>query len=405
MSEVGGPRRALSGIRILDLSRILSGPYCTMMLADLGAEVIKIETPDGGDPTRHLRPFVNGEGLEFLAINRNKKGLVLDLKQPAGARVFKELVAISDVVVENFRPGAADRLGLGHTQLSKINPRLVYCAISGFGDSGPLRERSALDAIVQGMGGIMSLTGELGQPPVMVGTPIGDLAAGLFAALGITTALVAREATGRGQFVDIAMLDCQVALLAHFAPWYLATGEVPQPRGGGNPRLAPFGVFRARDSYFTIGVLGEDVWRRFCLCIERPELIADLRFATNAVRHENKTALYAVLGEVLAGEDAAVWLERLAAKDIPCGPINTIDRVVKDPQVIARGMIAETEHPIAGRVGILGNPIKLSGNEDSYAPSPTYGEHTEEVLRDLLGYDPSTIRGLREAGALGSGSN
>ncbi|MBI4578599.1 MAG: CoA transferase [Planctomycetes bacterium] len=393
---------ALSHVRVLDLSRALSGPYCSMLLADQGADVIKIEAPGGGDVTRHLRPYVNGEGVEFLALNRNKKSIVLDLKSESGRQAFLDLVAVSDVVLENMRPGVVDRLGVGYAAANAVNPRIVYCSISGFGSSGPLRDLPAYDIVVQGMSGTMSLTGEPGRPPVMMGPPMGDLAAGVFAALGITTALTARGQTNRGRYVDISMLDCQISLLAYFGPWYMATGEVPQPRGGGNPRLVPFGVFRARDAYITVGVLGEEPWQRFCKAAELDHLLEDPRFATNELRSEHRAELLPVVERAFLGRDAEDWIRRLRVADIPCGPVNTVDRALATEQVHHRNMVVETHHPVAGAVRVLGNPVKLSDSPDEFLPAPTYGQHTREILSGLLGYtdeEVAKVVGSEPAGA------
>ncbi len=391
----------LSRVRVLDLSRALAGPYCSMLLADQGADVIKIESP-GGDLTRHIGPFVNGESVEFLALHRNKRSVVLDLKSPHDRKAFLDLVAVSDVVLENMRPGVVDRLGVGYEAASAVNPRIVYCSLSGFGSSGPMRDLPAYDIVVQGMGGTMSLTGEVGRPPVMMGPPMGDLAAGIFAAFGISTALVAREQTGRGRYVDVSMLDCQVSLLAVYGAWHLATGEVPQPRGGGNPRVVPFGVFKARDTYITVGVLGDDVWRRFCQAVGLERLLEDARFATNKGRVEHRAEVLAAVEEVLGTRDADDWIARLRAADVPCGPVNTIDRTLREEQVLHREMVVQCDHPVAGPIRLLGNAVKLSDTHEEFLPAPTHGAHTREVLADVLGYTDAEIEqvlGVERAGA------
>jgi CoA:oxalate CoA-transferase len=391
---------ALDGLRVLDLTRAISGPYCTMLLADMGADVIKVEPPEG-DFTRLLKPFVNGESVEFMTLNRNKRSIGINFKRAGARELYLDLVREADIVVENFRPGVVQRLGVDYETSRAVNPRVVYCSISGFGQTGPYRDRPAYDIVSLAIGGPMSLTGEPGGRPMVIGIPIGDLAAGVFAAFGILAAIQERHRTGAGQFVDLAMLDVQVSLLTYLGAWYLNTGEVPQPRGAGNPRLTPYGTMRARDGYFALAVWGEEFWVRLCRVLELDELVADPRFATNTVRSEHRPELMELIEQRLAMRDVADWLEVLEAAGVPCAPINTLDRTLNDPQVLARDMVVTTQHPRAGRVPVIGNPIKLSGDtEPGFKPAPALGEHTDTLLKEVLGYSRERIAALRREGVL-----
>lgn len=390
----------LDGIKVIDLSRILAGPYCTMILADLGAEVVKIEKLTTGDEARGVGPFLDGVSAYFISINRGKKSVALNIKDPGGRHLAAELIARADILVENFRPGTMDRLGLGYETLAKRNPRLIYAACSGFGQTGPYRTRGAYDMVIQGMGGIMSITGEPGGRPLKTGPAIGDLAGGLFAVIGILTALHARERTGEGQMVDIGMLDCQVALLENAIVRFTTTGEVPGPLGARHPSIAPFEAFAAKDGYVIFAV-GTPHWERFCRAIGREDLLNDPRFATNALRAEHHAALQPVIAHVTQTKTVEEWIDIMEHARVPCGPINTIDQVVAHPQVQAREMIAAIDHPHIGPVRIAGSPITLSrtpGRVDR--PAPRLGEHTVDVLKTWLDLEEETIESLTHEGII-----
>ncbi len=354
----------LSDITVVDLSRVLAGPYATMVLADLGARVIKVEPPGGGDDARGFGPFVDERSVYYESLNRGKTAVTLDLKDAAHRLCFEELLDGADVLVENYRPGALERLGYGWDELSARWPGLVYAAVSGFGHSGPYAERPAYDMVVQGMGGLMSLTGVAGGPPVRVGTSVGDITAGLFAVAGILSALHDRKRTGRGQMVDIAMLDCQVAILENAIARHSATGEVPGPLGARHPSITPFGAFRAADRPIVIAAGNNGLFRRFCATLGRPEWADDPRFLDNHARTRHADELGDEIEAVLRDEQAEVWLERLERAGVPSGPINNIADVMADPAVRARNMIVGVDLPDGTRLEIAGNPIKLSAHED-----------------------------------------
>lgn len=386
----------LDGIKVIDLSRVLAGPYCTMILADLGAEVVKIEEPTRGDEARGVGPFLNGVSAYFMSINRGKKSLALNVKNPRGANLVTQLITRADVLVENFRPGTMERLGLGYEALARVNPKLIYAACSGFGQTGPYRNRGAYDMVIQGMGGIMSITGEPEGRPLKTGPAVGDIAGGLFTVIGILAALQARERTGNGQMVDIGMLDCQVALLENAIIRYTATGEIPGPLGARHPSIAPFEAFEAKDGYVIFAV-GTPHWERFCHIIGHEELLQDPRFATNALRAENHAALQPVIAQVAKTRTIQEWMSVMEEAGVPCGPINRIDQVVADPQVQARGMIATVYDPEVGAMHLPGCPIKLSqtpGRVDR--PAPRLGEHTADVLKGWLGLEAQAIDALKQ---------
>ena len=366
----------LSDILVVDLTRVLAGPYATMVLADLGARVIKVERPGTGDDARGFGPFYRGRSVYFESLNRGKESVALDLRDGdgagAGRRRFEELLEGADVLVENFRPGTLERMGYGWEILHSRWPRLVYAAVSGFGSIGPYSDRPAYDMVVQAMGGLMSLTGYPGGPPTRVGTSVGDLAAGLFAAVGILSALHDRERTGLGQMVDISMLDCQVALLENAVARYSATGRSPGPLGARHPSITPFAAYRAADEYLVIAAGNDRMFGRLCDALGRPRLVEDSRFVSNEARTRWADALAVEIEEALSGDVAAVWLDRLVEAGVPCGPINDIEAVMADPGVRARNMIVEVELPDGGVIETSGNPVKLSGHDDpiSRAPAP-----------------------------------
>jgi CoA:oxalate CoA-transferase len=390
---------ALEGLRVLDLTRVLAGPYTTMILADLGAEVIKLEIPGTGDDSRTFPPHVNGESAYFMSLNRNKRSLTLNLKSEKGKDIFLDMVRKIDVLVENFRPGTMERLGLGYDMLRQENPGLIYAAASGFGHSGPYSKRPAYDAIVQAMGGIMSITGQNGGPPTRVGTSIGDITAGLFTAIGILAALTHRNKTGAGQKVDVAMLDCQVAILENAIARYTASAEIPKPVGNRHPAITPFEPFPTKDGQLMIAIGNNTLWQKFCVLIEREELRDDPRFQTNALRTANHIQLRSLLNTIFLEQTTEEWRALFDQAGIPNGPINNIDQVVHDPQIIAREMIVEIEHPLAGETYLPGIPIKLSETPGNIRePAPLLGEHTAEIFQELLGYDPEEVQALREQG-------
>jgi crotonobetainyl-CoA:carnitine CoA-transferase CaiB-like acyl-CoA transferase len=393
--------RPLDGIRVIDLSRVLAGPYASLLLADMGAEVIKIEEPGRGDDTRAWPPFQGGEATYFMSVNRGKKSLTLDLKHAEGKVVLRRLLEGADVLLENFRPGTLVRLGFGYAAARALNPRLVYCSISGFGESGPEAGRPGYDLIVQGESGIMDLTGFPDGPPVKVGNSIADLAAGTMAAHGIVLALFARERTGEGQKVEIAMLEVMAALLTYHGQAYFATGQSPRRRGNQHPSIVPYEVFETADGYLTVGVANNSLWTRFCQALGRPELAADPRFDTEAKRVEQRETLVPLLGQIFATAPVAHWLARLAGAGVPAGKIKSVGEAMESDHLGARGAIVSLTHPAAGPMRVVAPPIRLHGTPgEAAAPAPLLGEHTDEVLGKLLGYPADVIRRLRDAGAV-----
>lgn len=404
----GGDRRAgsgrpapLDGIRVVDLSRVVAGPYCTMTLGDMGADVVKIEQPGRGDESRAFGPpFLGGESPYYLSINRNKRSCTVDLKHEAGRAVVRRLIAGADVVIQNFRPGAAARLGLDYETVAARRPEVVYCSISGFGDGGPDADRPGYDLIVQGESGLMDLTGEADGPPTRIGTSIADLTAGMMAAQGILLALYARRTTGRGQHVRVAMLDAVASLLTYNAGNYFASGEVPTRRGNDHPSVVPYQTLRARDGWMNLGIANDSLWVRYCDAVGRPDLRDDPRFATAPERVRHRDVLVPIVVEITAGRTVAEWMDVLGAAGVPCGRIRSVAEVCTNPQLTARGKVVEHPHPTAGRVRMIGQPIELSetpGRIDR-AP-PLLGEHTDEVLR-AAGYTDEEIRAFRAAGAV-----
>jgi crotonobetainyl-CoA:carnitine CoA-transferase CaiB-like acyl-CoA transferase len=386
----------LDGITVLDLTRVLSGPYCTMLLGDMGARVIKIEQPGKGDDTRAWGPpFLNGESAYFLSINRNKESVTLDFKHPDGRRILDRLLARSDVLVENFRPGTLAKLALDYQSLAAAHPRLVYASISGFGQTGPRRSEAGYDAVIQAEGGLMSITGAADGPPYRLGVAIADIVSGMFAAYGIVTALYARERTGRGQMVDIAMLDAVAALLTYQAGNFFASGTVPARLGNRHPSIVPYEVFAAEDGEFVLAVGNDDLWRTFCG-------VADLnlgeQFATNRQRVTAYDDLRPVLAAALRQKPRQYWIDRLSAAGVPCGSVRDLDEVFSDPQIAARRMIEELEHATIGPLRMLGLPVKLSDTPGTIRTTPPLlGQHTDAVLQHDAGIDTDTIARLRAA--------
>jgi len=354
----------LSGLVVLDLTRVLAGPYCTMMLLDLGARVIKVETPEGGDDSRRFGPFLKGKSAYFMSLNRGKESIALDLKADKDRAIFEVLLGKADILVENYRPGTMEKLGYGWEALTARHPRLIYAAASGFGHSGPYAKRPAYDMVVQAMGGIMSLTGHAGGPPTRVGTSVGDITAGLFTAVGINAALYHREKSGRGMKIDVAMLDCQVAILENAIARYFATGEIPGPLGARHPTITPFEAFAAKDGHLVVAAGNDALFQKLCDTLGRPDLAANPLFTSNDLRTRHHGALKEEIEQALAGLTVADWLARLEAAGVPCGPINNVGQILSDPQIKARNMVVHTEDKDVGRLNMAGNPIKLSGFAD-----------------------------------------
>src|SRR5262245_51321265 len=392
----------LAGLTIVDLTRVLSGPYCTMILADMGARVIKIEQPGRGDDTRAWGPpFLGSESAYFLSINRNKESLTLDLKQPAGLALLRRLLDRADILVENFRPGAMKRLGLDYATVASTWPRIIYCSISGFGQYGPRRDQPGYDAVMQGEGGLMSITGDADGPPYRLGVAISDIVSGMFAAQGITMALLGRVRTGRGQQVDIGMLDSTTALLTYQAAIYFATGQPPPRLGNRHPTIVPYETFSARDGDFVLAIGNDQLWRTFCGVSGLDEVGADPRFATNRDRVRNYTALKPILSERLATRTRAEWLAALTAEGVPCGSVRDIGEVLGDPQLHAREMVEAVEHAALGEVHVLGVPMKLSDTPGRVRTGPpTLGQHTDRILRGDLGLTVEEIAALRKDGVV-----
>jgi len=385
----------LDGLTVLDLTRVLSGPYCTMLLGDMGARVIKIEQPGKGDDTRAWGPpFLEGESAYFLSVNRNKESVTLDFKQPEGRAVLDQLIARSDVLVENFRPGTLAKPGFDYAALKDRYPRLVYCSVSGFGQTGPRRNEPGYDAVMQGEGGLMSITGTPEGPPVRLGVAIADIVSGMFAAYGISMALFARERTGRGQEVDVAMLDAVTALLTYQAGNFFASGKSPVRLGNRHPSIAPYETFTAADGDFVLAVGNDELWKKFCAVAE---LDAGDRFATNRQRVSDYDALRPIIASRLKTQPRRHWIERLTAAGVPCGSVRDLQELFDDPQVKAREMLALIEHQTIGALKVLGVPVKLSETPGLLRSAPPrLGEHTTTVLQRDLGLDAGVIARLRE---------
>ncbi len=390
--------RPLEHITVLDLTRVLSGPYCTMLLADMGARVIKIEQPGKGDDTRGWGPpFLDGESAYFLSINRNKESITLDFKRPEGRAVLERLAAKSDVLVENFRPGTLARVGFDYASLHEKYPRLVYCSISGFGQTGPRRDEPGYDAVIQAEGGLMSITGDADGPPYRLGVAIADIVSGMFAAYGISMALLARERTGRGQHVDLGMLDAVAALLTYQAGNYFATGKAPGRLGNRHPSIVPYETFAAADGDFVIAVGNDELWKKFCAAIGLEAMDGIERFATNRDRVTHYDALRPLIAGKLRTRTRREWIEILGRDGVPCGSVRDLNEVFADPQLRARGMLASIMHETIGPVTLTGVPVKLSDTPgDVRKAPPRLGEHTAAILRDEAGLDAPAIEHLRQ---------
>ena len=392
---------ALDGVTVLDLTRVLSGPYCTMMLADMGARVVKVEQPGKGDDTRAWGPpFQAGESAYFLSVNRNKESITLNLKHPDGRRVLDALLERADVLVENFRPGTLERMGLGYAEVARRRPGLVYCSISGFGQTGPRRREPGYDAVLQGEGGLMSITGEQDGPAYRLGVAIADIVSGMFSAYGVAAALLARHRTGRGQLVDVGMLDAVAAVLTYQAGIYFATGTAPGRLGNRHPTITPYESLDTADGELVVAVGNDQLWRTFCGVLGADDLADDPRFRTNKDRVAAREALRPMLVERLRARPAAEWLADLKAAGVPCGGVRDLEQVFTDPQVLERAMVVALDHPAAGAIRQLGVPVKMGGTPGAVrTPPPTLGQHTAAILGELGIGDAEAAR-LRAAGAI-----
>ncbi len=391
----------LAGVKVLDLSRILTGPYCTMALADFGAEVIKIERPGAGDDTRHWGPpFIDGESAYYLSINRNKQSVTVNIATDEGREIIHKLARDADVVVENFRPGTAERLGVGYEQLRQINPRIIYCSISGFGQTGPYRDRPGYDALAQAMSGMMSITGDPDGPPTKHGMSIADIGAGMWALFAISSALFHREKTGQGQAIDVALMDAQISWLTYAAGNYFASGQPPARFGSAHPSIVPYQPFETSDGYIMIAVGNDRLWQQFCEAAGHPELIDKPGYATGAERVTNREEVIATVAEIMRQHSTDDWMQRLETAGVPAGPISTIDEVMTNPHVHAREMVIDLEHPTLGTIKNVGNPAKLSETPARYTSAPPLlGQHTDQILK-TLGYTPDQITTLRTQGII-----
>lgn len=394
--------KPLENVVILDLTRVLAGPFCTLILRDLGAEVIKVEVPGTGDDSRHFGPFKNDTSLYFISINRDKKSITINLKTEKGKQIIKDLVKNCDVVVENFRPGTMDKLGLGYDVLKEINPRLIYAVSSGFGHTGPDSLKPAYDILVQAAGGMMSITGWPEMPPTRVGMSIGDITPALYTAIGINAALYQRQITGMGQKIDVAMLDCQVAILENALTRYQVEGKSPEPIGNRHPTITPFQAFKGKDDYFVVGVGNDAIWKIFCKALNIAEYINDPRFATNLKRTENLHILIPELEKIFETNTCEYWVTLLDGLGVPCSPINAIDKVMQNQQLISRNMFVEVEDKNVGKFKIAGNPIKMTNipEEKIKNPAPEIGEHTASILKNYLSFTDEDIEKLKGEGII-----
>ena len=394
--------RALEQLTVIDLTQVMAGPFCCQLLGDLGARIVKVEPVGSGDHTRHSmgHRMPGGESSAFLAVNRNKQSIAIDLKQEAGRDAFYQLVRGADVVVENFRPGVTSRLGVDYATLSRLNSRLIYASISGFGQTGPYADRPGYDLIAQAMSGIMSVTGEAGGGPAKAGVPVTDMSAGLFCAVGILAACMARQQTGRGQYIDTSLYEAGLALSVWETAELWATGRVPQPLGSAHRMTAPYQALRTRDGHIMVGANNPRLWQRLCQALDRQDLLDDPRFTANADRMERRDVLAGELESVLKSRDTDDWVAALLAAGVPCGPLRNYEQACRDPHTLAREMVVTMEHPAEGEIRGLGIPVKLSGTPGEIRrPAPMLGEHTDELLAGL-GYSAADISALREQGAV-----
>lgn len=399
-SNKGDP--PLRGIRVLDLTRVLAGPFCSMTLSDLGAKVIKVEIPGRGDDTREFPPYIDGESSYFMSLNRGKKSVTMNLKDDDATMAFHRIAEKCDVVLENFRPGVTARLGVDYETLSRLNPRLIYCSISSFGQTGPYSQMPGYDLIIQGMGGLMGLTGEQGRPPVRVGMAVTDICAGMYGVIGILAALRTREETGRGQYIDVSMLDGSVSWMTYAAGNYFATGVNPPKMGSAHPSIAPYQAFPTGDGKYILIACGNDrLWGMLTEAMGAEELGGDPRFNTNSLRVEHMDTLIPLLEKAFMKRPRDEWLERLQGIGFPCGPVYGLDEMFRDPHVLARGMLREVRHPTVGEIKQIGAVLKFSESDSGIqSPPPVLGQDTEEVLTSLAGLSPEEVRRLREKKAI-----
>ena len=404
-SEHGDWAGPLDGIKVVDLTRVLAGPFATQSLGDLGAEILKIEPPGRGDETRHFPPFLGGESHYFLGVNRNKKSLVIDLQREEGKEILRRLVATADILVENYRPGVMDRLGLGYAALAEINPRLIYCAISGFGLSGPLRDKPSFDIVTQALSGALSINGERGHMPVKLGIPLGDMVGGVFGPMAILAALHERTGTGKGRLIDISLYDGLIGMLGYFAQLAFITGNDPPPMGSSHPNIVPYGSFPASDGSIIIAVLSESFWGKLCDVLERPDLAADPRFANPTGRRDHRDELDQTIAEITRTRSVAEWEKRLAEADVPHAPVLGVTAALAHPHAQARDMVVTADHAAIGPIRVVGRPVKFPGAaQPPITAPPSFGQHTAAVLRDDLGYSTAEIERLRDIGVIDKAS-
>jgi crotonobetainyl-CoA:carnitine CoA-transferase CaiB-like acyl-CoA transferase len=404
-SEHGDWAGPLDGIKVIDLTRVLAGPFATQSLGDLGAEILKIEPPGRGDETRHFPPFLGGESHYFLGVNRNKKSLVIDLQREEGKEILRRLVATADILVENYRPGVMDRLGLGYAALAEINPRLIYCAISGFGLSGPLRDKPSFDIVTQALSGALSINGERGHMPVKLGIPLGDMVGGVFGPMAILAALHERTRTGKGRLIDISLYDGLIGMLGYFAQLAFITGNDPPPMGSSHPNIVPYGSFPASDGSIIIAVLSESFWGKLCEALERPDLAADPRFANPTGRRDHRDELDQTIAEITRTRSVAEWEKRLAEADVPHAPVLGVTAALAHPHAQARDMVVTADHAAIGPIRVVGRPVKFPGAaQPPITAPPSFGQHTAAVLRDDLGYSTAEIERLRDIGVIDKAS-
>ncbi len=393
----------LEGIRVVDLSRIVVGPYCTMVMGDMGADVIKIELPGIGDETRMWGPpFTGGESAYYLSLNKNKRSLSLDFKKEKGKKILRRLIAISDVIVENYRMGTLDKVGFGYDTVKEITPRIIYCSITGYGPTGPMAHEAGVDVVVAAEGGLIGITGEPDRPPSKVGVAITDILTALFAQGAIANALYHREKTGKGQKLDLSLFESQVATLFNLSQSYLVSGDIPQRWGLAHASIVPYQGFKTKDdAYIMVSVTNEKMWEKFCQVMEIPDLIHDPRFDENKKRVMNRDQLVPLLEEKIAARDSDAWISKFRGVGMPCGRVNTMDRVFSHPQIKPRNMVVELDHPTARKVKLVGVPVKYSETPGSVRlPPPLLGQHTDQILSELLGYSQEKINGLRKEGVV-----